>query len=29
MDISHEQEETFNIRFPKALERVTTLAEKK
>ena len=29
MDIPYEQEETFNIRFPRALERVKTLAEKK
>jgi len=28
-DIPYEQEETFNIRFPRALERVKTLAEKK
>ena len=27
-DIPQEQEETFNIRFPKALERLKTLAEK-
>ena len=27
-DIPQEQEETFNIRFPKALERIKTLAEK-
>ena len=28
-DVPQEQEETFNIRFPRALERVKTLAEKK
>lgn len=28
IDIPQEQEETFNIRFPKALERIKTLAEK-
>lgn len=28
-DIPHEQEETFNIRFPKALERLKTLSERK
>ena len=27
-DIPQEQEETFNIRFPKALERIKTLSEK-
>ena len=27
-DVPQEQEETFNIRFPRALERVKTLAEK-
>ena len=27
-DVPQEQEETFNIRFPKALERIKTLAEK-
>lgn len=29
MDIPYEQEETFNIRFPRALKRLKTLAEKK
>jgi hypothetical protein len=28
MDVPQEQEETFNIRFPRALERIKTLAEK-
>lgn len=28
IDIPQEQEETFNVRFPRALERVKTLAEK-
>lgn len=27
-DVPQEQEETFNIRFPRALERIKTLAEK-
>lgn len=29
MDIPYEQEETFNDRFPKALERIKTIAERK
>ena len=28
IDVPLEQEETFNVRFPKALERIKTLAEK-
>ncbi|MBA4699566.1 MAG: hypothetical protein H2212_09025 [Ruminococcus sp.] len=28
-DVPQEQEETFKIRFPRALERIKTLAEKK